>query len=117
MKNIFNSQLKKDVEKLKEEVFGREKENKDELVSSWSSTWYSPMWSYLSRTLKDRVESLEKEKSELRSDFNKLLKHLNLECYKITEENGEKKITEGYRTIKKKKVVKEKRQCSSCDED
>lgn len=89
---MFNKQLVKDIQKLKDEVFG----SQNEYVSFFGFKHF-----FGSPSLSKRIESLayRVEKNEHR--FELLLKHLGLEYHKITDENGSTQVKEVYKKIKK----------------
>lgn len=103
MKNLnpFAS-INKDIEKLKAEVFGEEKKKQ---ISQYDIYHFFSLPLFYNPTLKERVGLLEKQTKNLETKFNALLKHLDIEYVKITEENGEKVEIEKYRKIKKVKKV------------
>lgn len=103
MKNLnpFAS-INKDIEKLKAEVFGEEKKKQ---ISQYDIYPFFSLPLFYNPTLKERVGLLEKQTKNLETKFNALLKHLDIEYVKITEENGEKVEIEKYRKIKKVKKV------------
>lgn len=105
---MFNNELRSDVKKLKEQVYGRSKETKtpQNYVEYYNSIF---RWSWSDVTLKEQVDRLEKVLDKHEARFELLLKHLNIEYHKLTDENGSTTIKEEYRKRKKVKPSKKRR--------
>jgi hypothetical protein len=99
--NSESMNYKEEIEILKKEVFGP-KEEKEKPRSIYDYLYSSTFMGFGSKTLKEKVDDLEKDLEKSRKLVNLLLDHLKLEYVKVTEENGHKKVKEKLRKQTKK---------------
>lgn len=110
-----NKQLNNDIESLKKEVYGPKEEKKSGSFMGFADFYFNTY--YTRYTLKQRVDDLQKILKQQEKLTHLILEHLGLEYVKITEENGDKAVTEKLRPVSKKKIKEKKKlgDCECCD--
>jgi hypothetical protein len=94
---MFNKELEKRIEEMENEIFGVEEKPEEQEGFFWLPSFYKKT------TLKEKIENVIERVELIEDKFNLLLRYLNIEYHKITEENGIKTVKKLYKKIPKKK--------------